>query len=176
MAAHKRKARRPSRRRPSRRMKFRAPKRRAAVKRRAAPVRRRRASRNPKSPLSSPSVRFAAAAGVGAGVSLAVEASGVWGERGGSALMRSAMTALLVYAAAHFLLKGKKRQMGYAVAVGALIPPAANSIAGALQPALGGMSSTSTQIRSKTAKAIAPSPAQRSASAHAKAARANLIH
>ncbi len=157
-------------------MKYRAPKRRAAPRRRAAPKRRRAARRNPKSPLQTPAVKFAAAAGVGAGVSLAVEASGIWGARGGTPAMRAAMTALLVYAASHFLLKGKRRQLGYAVAVGAVIPPAANSISNALKPALGWTGQQSVKIQGRPRKALASSPAMRSAAQHAMAARANLIH
>jgi len=162
------------------RMKYRAPKRRRSTARAAAPKRRRAARRNPKGPLGSPAIKFAAAAGVGAGVSLAVEASGIWGARGGSKAMRAAMTALLMYAASHFLLKGKRRQMGFAVAVGAMIPPAANGMAKALQPALGGAVQGEAQqlraLRNRAARAIAPAPAQRSARNHAQTVRANLIH
>ena len=144
-----------------------------------APARRRRSvRRNPKGPLQTPAVKYAAAAGVGAGVGLAMDRSGVFAGAVDSRLVRSLLYGLIIGAAGHFFLKGKRRQLAYAAGVGALIPGASVAIADNLAPLLSRGQSAATELTdTATARLVAgPTAAQRAVinNARAKSARGIL--
>ena len=142
--------------------------------------RRRRAGRNPKSPLQTPAVRFAVAAGVGAGVALSLDRSGML-DRYGTPMVRSFISAAMIGVGGHFLLKGRRRQWAYAAAVGALIPGASSMFADQLAPMLGGAGNAALGngagnggLETVVAKLRAGGNRNRTATGYAKSARGVL--
>jgi len=127
------------RKRSSKRRTYKAPKRRTTAKRRAPSRKRqavkRRAKRNPKSPLDTPAVKYGASALVGAGLGTALNTRpdlfgkmGTDWASGAGGYSPAIMAAIATLIGGHFLLKGKNRQLAYAAGIGMAIPAGAAKI------------------------------------------------
>ena len=127
------------RKRSTKRRTYKAPTRRTTAKRRAPSRKRaavkRRAKRNPKSPLDTPAVKYGASALVGAGLGTALNTRpdlfGKMGTDWASGLggySPAIMAAIATLIGGHFLLKGKSRQLAYAAGIGMAIPAGAAKI------------------------------------------------
>tara|TARA_R110002060_G_scaffold72593_1_gene81301 strand:- start:114 stop:671 length:558 start_codon:yes stop_codon:yes gene_type:complete len=127
------------RKRSTKRRTYKAPKRRTTAKRRAPSRKRqavrRRAKRNPKSPLDTPAVKYGASALVGAGLGTALNTRpdlfgkmGTDWASGAGGYSPVIMAAIATLIGGHFLLKGKNRQLAYAAGIGMAIPAGAAKI------------------------------------------------
>tara|TARA_R110002060_G_scaffold13573_3_gene19186 strand:- start:2831 stop:3388 length:558 start_codon:yes stop_codon:yes gene_type:complete len=127
------------RKRSSKRRTYKAPARRTTAKRRAPSRKRqavkRRAKRNPKSPLDTPAVKYGASALVGAGLGTALNTRpdlfgkmGTDWASGAGGYSPAIMAAIATLIGGHFLLKGKNRQLAYAAGIGMAIPAGAAKI------------------------------------------------